>query len=110
MNIYIVLEVNMEVVCNAILLELVPYYDSIMLFNQGVGIFGVHISNLFCHKVMKKHVFAPTCLCFVASTLDKLDKHEVVSLPIVCNMNVGTMLTLGSQICVNDQYVHFAWS
>jgi hypothetical protein len=100
----------MEVVCNAILLELVPYYDSIMLFNQDVGFFGVHLSNLFSHKVIKKLVFTPTCLCFVVGTFDKLDKHEVLNLPIVCNMNVGTMLTRGSIICFNDQYVHFAWS
>jgi len=54
MNIYIVLEVNMEVVCNTILLELVPYYDSIMLYNQGAGFVGAHFSNLFGHKVIKK--------------------------------------------------------
>jgi hypothetical protein len=109
MNIYIVLEVNMEVVCNATLLELVPYYDSIMLFNQGVGFVGAHLSNLFSHKVIKKLVFTPTCLCFMVGTFDKLDKHEAFSLPIISNMNVGTMLTLGSIFFFNDQYFHFAW-
>ncbi len=100
----------MKVVCNAIFWELVPYYDSIMLFNQGVGFVGVHLSNLFCHKVIKKLMFIPTCLCVMAGAFDKLDKQEVFNLPIVCNTIVETMLTLGSIICFNDQYIHFAWS